>query len=382
MVEEARSWRDLLAGLERLGDHVTTSTRADDPGLQTEGFEHLAEQLLCWLEWSIGYGDPDHPAFQRQNDLVTPWGGPNADNVYRHARVSPRCTYAVRGRMNSCDEFALAVREGFRHTGTPGTLAELTASDIGIGPGDEFTLLLGGSGPEPNRVPLPDRSVMCSVREYYFEWTEREPATWTIERLTGGPASSPTFADHMEEALQLTEQSLVYWADYMHSARARQEDNAFGSKVDVPRGLRISQFLFCFFDLGPTEALVVETPIPDARYWSFQLYGLEYFRPLDIGRTTSLNHRQITSGDGERVHVVVAHEDPGVANWLDTMGRPVGLLNYRHFWGAPLPSPQTRVVPLVDVRDVLPPHTATVAPAQRMAEIQARRRHLSWRFRT
>jgi hypothetical protein len=382
MVDEARSWRGLLAGLERLGDSVRMGSPADDPAVESEGFVHLAEQLLCWLEWSVGYGDPAEPAFQRQNDLVTPWGGPNADNVYRHARVSPRCTYVVRGRMNSCEEFALAVREGFRHTDTPGTLAELTGSDLGIGPGDEFTLFLGGSGPEPNRVPLPGGSVMCSVREYYFDWQEREPATWTIERLTGPTESTPAFSDHMEEALKLTEQSLVYWADYMHSARARQEDNAFGSKVDVPRGLRISQFLFCFYDLGPDEALVVETQVPDARYWSFQLYGLHYFRPLDIGRSTSLNHRQIVNGSDDHVHVVAAHRDPGVPNWLDTMGRPAGLLNYRHFWGAPLPSPQSRVVPIADVRDVLPPDTAIVAPSERQAQLLARRRHLAWRYRT
>jgi hypothetical protein len=382
VVEEARSWRDLLAGLERLGDRVMSSSPPGDSDAGAEGFLHLTEQLLCWLEWSVGYGDAAQPAFQRQNDLVTPWGGPNADNVYRHARVSPRCTYVVRGRMNSCDEFALAIRQGFRHTDTPATLAELTASDVGIGPGDEFTLLLGGSGTESNRVPLPEGSVMCSVREYYFDWLEREPATWTVERLTGVPASTPSFTDHMGEALTLTEQSLSYWADYMHAARARQEDNAFGTKVDVPRGLKISQFLFCFFDLALDEALIVETRIPDARYWSFQLYGLEYFRPLDIARSTSLNHRQVASTDDERVHVVVAHRDPGVPNWLDTMGRRSGLLNYRHFWGAPLPSPQTRVVPVGDVRDVLPVGTPAVSPSQREAEILARRRHLSWRFRT
>ncbi len=352
------------------------------PGAGSEGYLHLAEQLLCWLEWSVGYGNAARPAFQRQNDLVTPWGGPNADNVYRHARVSPRYSYVVRGRMNSCEEFALAIREGFRHTDTPGTLTELTASDIGIGPGDEFSLLLGGSGPEPNRVPLPEGSVMCSVREYYFDWQEAEPATWTIERDAGVPTATPSFDDQMEEALELTEQSLRYWADYMHSARARQEDNAFGSKVDVPRGLRISQFLFCFYDLGPDEALVVETRTPDARYWSFQLYGLEYFRPLDIGRTTSLNHRQAAIGDDDRVHIVVAHQDPGVPNWVDTMGRGTGLLNYRHFWGAPLPSPRTRVVPIADVRDVLPSDTAIVTPGHREAQVRARRRHLAWRYRT
>ena len=84
----------------------------------------------------------------------------------------------------------------------------------------------------------------------------------------------------------------------------------------------------------------------------------------------------------ERVHVVVAHRDPGVPNWLDTTGRRAGLLNYRHFWGAPLPRPRTRVVPVADVRDVLPPDTATVGTRQREAQILSRRRHLAWRFRT
>ena len=119
------------------------------------------------------------------------WGGPNADNVYRHARVDPGCTYRIRGRMNSCEEFALAIREGFRHTDTPATLTELTASDIGITAGTDFEILLGGEGDEPNRVPLPDGAIMCSIREYYFDWQPREPATFTIEYLGGEPVRPP-----------------------------------------------------------------------------------------------------------------------------------------------------------------------------------------------
>ena len=176
------------------------------------------------------------------------------------------------------------------------------------------------------------------MREYYFDWGEREPATWTIERVAGEPETTASFTDHLGEALKLTEQSLAYWADYMHSARARQEDNTFGSKVDVPRGLQISQFLFCFYDLEPDEALLVETETPDARYWSFQLYGLQYFRPFDIGRPTSLNHRQMARVD-DRVQVVVAHRDPGVPNWLDTSGRRAAAAQLPSFLGSPAAEP-------------------------------------------
>lgn len=376
------AWRELLGGLDGLAQRLLADDFPGDPDGRDETFRHLAQQLVCWLEWSVGFGDPSRPAFQRQNDFVTPWGGPNADNVYRHARVSPRHTYRIRGRMHSCENFALAVREGFRHTDRPATLAELTASDAGIGEGDEFEVLLGGDGDERNRVPLPDGAIMCSIREYYFDWRPAEPATFTIECTSGDPAPAPSYEDALQEALDLTERSLVFWNDYMRAARDRQDDNSFGGKVDVPRGLKLSQFGFCFLDLGPDDALVVDCARPDARYWSFQLYGMHLFRPFEIGRVTSLNHRQAVVGPDGRLELVVAARDPGVANWLDTGGRNPALLNYRHFWGSAVTSPRTRVVPFDSVRDALAPGTPAVDSAARATQVQARRDHLAWRFRT
>ena len=184
---ERAEWHQLLTGLDSLGAHIVSDAFPGPAIDSDEGFRHVAQQSLCWLSWALGHADPTSPAFQRQNDLVTMWGGPNADNVYRHAHVDPGCTYRIRGRMNSCEEFALAIREGFRHTEHPATLAELTASDIGITRDTDFEILLGGDGDEPNRIPLPDGSIMCSIREYYFDWEPREPATFTIEYLGGKP---------------------------------------------------------------------------------------------------------------------------------------------------------------------------------------------------
>ena len=71
-----------------------------------------------------------------------------------------------------------------------------------------------------------------------------------------------------------------------------------------------------------------------------------------------------------------------MANWLDTEGRVQGLVNFRYFWGSRLPTLEAEVVPVDDIRSVLPDDARQVDAVQRSDELRARRDHLAWRFRT
>jgi len=387
VTDDLARWEQFLTRLGELGTAITQPPFPDDRSDHTEGLRHLALQTVCWLDWSMGHQDPRAPVFQRQNDLVLQWGGPNADNAYVHARVHPSLRYRIVGRMHSCDDFILAIRRNFMHMEINGTIAELSAHELGLGPGDDFEILLGGEGDEPNRVPLPDGALSVSIRQYYFHWQAREPATFTIECLDADAPpeafSSNDLAFGFDEAATHLHRSLTYWNRYMLDARASQRDNEFAGVYDVKRGLAAANYAFCFFDLGPEEALVVDCDVPQSRYWSFHLYNLGWWEALEYAsRVTSLNHTQTRiSGDG-RVRVVVAHDDPGVPNWLDTEGRREALLTLRWFWatGDP-PSPTTAVVPLAEVHDVMPADTPAVDAEGRRAEIRARREHLAWRYR-
>jgi hypothetical protein len=388
MSDDLARWRQFLDRLSELGTTITTPPFPTTDLDHVEGLRHVALQTVCWLGWSIGHQDPRAPAFQRQNDLVLQWGGPNADNVYRHARVHPSLRYRIVGKMHSCEDFILAIRRNFMHMEGSGTIAELSAHDIGVGAGDEFEILLGGDGDEPNRVPLPEGALSVSIREYYFDWQPREPAVFTIECLDAdGPPDrfdSDDFAAGLDEAATHLYRSLTFWNQYMLDARSGQRDNEFAGGYDVQRGLKAAKYAFCFFDLAPDEALVVDCDIPDSRYWSFHLYNLAWWEALEYAsRVTSLNHTQTRISDDGRIRIVVAHEDPGVPNWLDTEGRREALLTLRWFWpnGDP-PSPSTRVVKLADVRAALPDDTPSVDAAGRRREIQRRRDHVAWRFRT
>jgi hypothetical protein len=69
---------------------------------------------------------------------------------------------------------------------------------------------------------------------------------------------------------------------------------------------------------------------------------------------------------------VIAHTDPGVPNWLDTAGHPVGLIAARYFRAETTPVPTMRTVPLAALRDHLPADTLKVTPAQRQESLRAR----------
>jgi len=385
MGEAGRSWQETCDRLAAVGQSLTGPEFPGTEADQVDGVLHVAEQTLCWMGWSLFHADPRRPVFQRQNDLITQWGGPNADNVYRHARVEPGRRYRITGRMHSCEEFVLAVRAGFMHQATWGTLVEITGTDLGLRPGDEIDILVGDGG----QVSLPDGALTISIREYYFDWQEDEPANFVIECLdadTAAPAERPDpseLASRLSEAMDGVEVSVEYWNRYMREHREAHVDNVFAPTFGLAKGLDAARYGFCFWDLGPDDALVAEIPRPVARYWAFQLYELAWFELLDITeRQTSLNHTQLAVDADDRIRIVVSHRDPGVANWLDAAGRRDGMLHFRCFWADEAPTPETRIVPVDDLASVLPSDTVRIDTATRADTMTVRRRHLAWRFRT
>lgn len=85
------------------------------------------------------------------------------------------------------------------------------------------------------------------------------------------------------------------------------------------------------FLLGPDDALVIEGRWPECRFANVCLWN-RFQQTLDYcNRSVSLNRTQMQTDDEGRFRVIVAHEDPGLPNWLDTEGNPFGLIFWRFF---------------------------------------------------
>ena len=141
------------------------------------------------------------------------------------------------------------------------------------------------------------------------------------------------------------------------------------------------------FELEDDEALLIENRVPVApQYMGFQLGNLWGESMEYADRTGSLNGCQLVADADGVYRMVVAHRDPGVANWLDTSGHREGFLTARWAYSekpdeAQWPAIEARKVPFDSVRDHLPANSATVSPRERRAQIAVRQRHVQRRFR-
>ena len=91
------------------------------------------------------------------------------------------------------------------------------------------------------------------------------------------------------------------------------------------------------YELGPDEALVMEGRLPRGVFSNVLLWNEMGHTEDYRTRTVSLNARQLQLDADRRFRIVVAHRDPGVANWLDTAGRARGTIYWRHMLPAEPP---------------------------------------------
>jgi hypothetical protein len=102
--------------------------------------------------------------------------------------------------------------------------------------------------------------------------------------------------------------------------------------------------------LGPDEALVMTGRWPACRCANVSLWS-RHLQTYDFAhRQVSLNRAQTTLDADGAFRIVLAHQDPGVPNWLDTEGRPFGLVFWRYFLpSSDIDTPQAKVVKLDDL---------------------------------
>ena len=141
------------------------------------------------------------------------------------------------------------------------------------------------------------------------------------------------------------------------------------------------------YQLERDEALVIESEVPVApSFLGFHLANL-WGESLDFeSHPSNLNPALMEMTQDGIYRWVVAHEDPGVPNWVSTTGLGHGFLTVRYTYEEQPPKeqwPTLRVekVKVADVRNHLPADTGTATGESREQATRVRHRHVQRRYR-
>lgn len=400
--ESLRSaWHHFCDQLKTAGDAVFKDANPAAPIMRADAFRFLTQNLGQAFDLALETKDPAYPQLHPFCTPSRKLGGDVADFTYRQAWIDGRHAYRITGHRGSARWLNVTV-QGPRPEFIPGTDWPSLHEPFGDIPecnvfghqlhtdaDGTFELFVGGDRRKVNWLPTTPGSRKVFIREAFDAWTET-PTTMTIERI-GMDAPRPVpgpgqLTDAMDWAGTFLTGAMRDWPE--HSWRysggvcdpaftnAFPPDKVADTASDVTRGRMAAHMVW---ELRPDEALIVEMDAHDG-FWIFGMGGafvgsMDFlYRPVSYTPArTAVDH------DGV-VRFVIAHDDPGVHNWLDTQSFSNGNLTYRNLASANRAVFRTRLVSRSAVLDELPPDTALVDAAGRARQLSARYHGVKLRY--
>ncbi|MDH5173503.1 MAG: hypothetical protein OEW92_13870, partial [Gammaproteobacteria bacterium] len=223
------------------------------------------------------------------------------------------------------------------------------------------------------------------LRMVSSDWDNEVDPTISIERLDTPVQYPRPTADELEQRLRVLPSKTAFIAGLFvdHVQKLRQEGYVNRLKtLDVSQiGGLAGQFYYeGVYELNDDEALVIETRVPARCLYRSIILTNQIYETTDwYNNHSSLNDAQALPDSDGILRVVVSARDPGIPNWLDTAGYPMGVVQGRWTGCTEKPIPGIRKVAVDSVPDLLPADTPSVSLSQRQEIIRARRRALQQR---
>ncbi|MEZ5571817.1 MAG: hypothetical protein R3E64_07305 [Halioglobus sp.] len=302
----------------------------------------LMHGLQCWLE-----GDPARPFFTPFINQHKKLLGDNPDARYYSAVIDDQHSYRIRGNLAGATytSFTIELGAGSDGSGIGTTLndTEFTADKNG-----DYEIILSANKTAGNWMPMAKGASSLTTRHYY----EREQSInndrlhhipldiQNMEKVPPRPTPNDVdIAAGIRRVTAFVKGNVITMNNDNSPAWVSRVPNQFvppkkdDSHDAITYAARDNVYSMAPFVLAADQALLIRGRFPQCRFSNVVLFN-RFLQTLDYEeRSISLNRAQTELDDQGNFEMIVAHKDPGRPNWLDTEGRPYGIM----FWRFQLP---------------------------------------------
>ncbi|MFK7975885.1 MAG: DUF1214 domain-containing protein, partial [Halioglobus sp.] len=296
----------------------------------------------AWLE-----ADPARPFFTAFINQHKKLLGDNPDARYFSAVIDDQHSYRIRGNVAGATYTSFTIELG---SGTDGDGIGSTLNDdqFETDADGNFEIIISKKKQRGNWMSLPKGASSVTSRHYYenkisINNNRLHHIPLDIECLEDiPPRSAPTddqVAAGIDRVTTFIKGNVVTMTDANSPSWVSRVPNQFmppkkdDSHETITYAARDNVYSMAPFVLGPNQALVIRGRFPKCRFSNLVLFNrfLQTFNYEE--RVISLNREQTVVDDDGNFEMILTHRDPGKPNWLDTEGRPYGIM----FWRFQLP---------------------------------------------
>ena len=343
-----------------------------------EGLQYLGGGIAATIHVAFA-AERTHPTLLQGTGPYTKMGLDNPDTLYFGARVDGEHEFIVTGTRGSTADLSFQVLAGqYTDANVPGSATAFDDRELTIAEDGTFTAHFG-PGPADGRenyFTLAPDAAQLVIREVYSDWSQT-PGTIRIQRADAIGVAPPrlTAADAAKRyagAGRALVTRVKTWLQFPEWFYLKLPVNTMTEPRLTPGGLATQFSSVGHYELAHNQAMIVTVPASDAPYQGFQLGSLWYISLDYVNHQTSLNNAQAQVDPDGMIRMVVSESDPGIANWVETVGHPRGYLQIR--WQrtsrefTPEDGPTVEVVDLADVPGKLPFHAQNVIDAEAWKE--------------
>lgn len=355
-----KAMRDLLDAIRGVEEKLITPERGYSTEELAEAERSLAHILYTALDFWLE-AKPNRPVFR---PYVTPTRkllGCNPDSVYFFAPIQDDKSYRISGNVGAATFTSFTIEQGSQEGhAARGSSAAISDLEMEIAGDGSYEIIASRTRPaRGNWLELTPGASQVTTRHYH-EAVQNVAAipgrivSINIEVIDPDPlepyGGDAEVAKHLEWVANYVREHSAMTFQKTSPEMAKKlgwisiEPNEFpkpgqwaSAAGEAAYGNTHAWYCSGRYLLEPDEALLITGRFPPCRFANVVLWN-SFMQSYDYAnRQISLNRNQITYEDDGSFRIVIAHEDPGVPNWIDTEGRSEGTVYWRYVFPSETP---------------------------------------------